>query len=62
MKKPDQYKEVQELRYGNAIICIYRPELTEEERKKRETRLAIALQQFGKEMYEVEQRREAKAI
>lgn len=30
--------------YGNATIKLYRPTLTEEEQKKRENRIALALQ------------------
>ena len=35
---------------GNAIVKIYRPALTEAERRKREDQLLIGLQQFGKAM------------
>jgi hypothetical protein len=36
--------------YGNVEIVVYRPILTEEERKKREAVVHRALVQFGKEM------------
>lgn len=36
------------IRNGNATIIVYRPTLTEEEKKKRETQLALALQECGK--------------
>ena len=45
---------VREYTYGNAIIVIYRPELSDKERKKREERLLIALEQYGKEVKENE--------
>lgn len=35
---------------GNAIIKVYRPDLSKEERKKREQTILIALQQVGKAM------------
>ena len=38
--------------YGNAIIHVYRPELTEEERAKREANLLTALEQFGKAVHQ----------
>lgn len=38
--------------YGNAIIEIHRPTLTPEDRRKRETQIQIALQQFGKAAFE----------
>ena len=39
---------VKTIQHGNAVIKIYRPTLTEEEKKKRETQLALALQECGK--------------
>jgi hypothetical protein len=45
---------VREYTYGNAIIAIYRPELSEKELKRREERLLIALEQYGKEVKENE--------
>lgn len=36
--------------YGNAIIIVRRPELTETEQAKQERHIEIALQQFGKVM------------
>lgn len=43
-----------EYRIGNAIVRVYRPELTEAERKKREDQLRTGLQQFGKAMVDAE--------
>lgn len=40
--------------YGNAIIVVHRPELTEAEQAKQERHIEIALQQFGKAMQETE--------
>lgn len=37
------------IQHGNAIIKIYRPTLTKEEREKRETRIKVALQQYERE-------------
>lgn len=45
-------KAVNEYRHGNAIIYVYRPELTEEERAKRERNLLSALEQYGKAVYQ----------
>ena len=45
---------VKEYEHGNAIIAIYRPELSEKERKKIEERILINLQQIGKELKENE--------
>lgn len=42
---------------GNAEIVIHRPELTEDERRKREHQIEIALQQFGKAMADAERGR-----
>jgi hypothetical protein len=38
--------------YGNATIVTYRPELTEQEQKKRERQIETALQILGKELVE----------
>jgi hypothetical protein len=35
---------------GNVIICVSRPDLTDEERKKREEKILSSLQQYGKEI------------
>lgn len=43
---------VKEYTYGNAIIKVYRPELTELEYEKVEKQILIGLQQIGKEMKE----------
>ena len=43
---------VREYIYGNAIITVYRPELTEEELKRVEKQTLISLQQIGKELEE----------
>ena len=41
---------VKEIRYGNTIIKLSRPTLTEEERQRRETNIERVLQIVGKEM------------
>lgn len=43
---------VREYIYGNAIITVYRPELTKEELKKVEKQVLVGLQQIGKELEE----------
>ena len=43
---------VREYIYGNAIITVYRPELTEEEHRKIEKQILVGLQQIGKELEE----------
>ena len=43
---------VRDYTYGNAIITVYRPELSEKELKKIEEHIIISLQQIGKEMKE----------
>lgn len=43
---------VKEYRYGNAIIRIYRPELSKNDQIKQERNVLIALEQFGKAMEE----------
>lgn len=45
---------VRDYKYGNAIITVYRPELTEKELKKAEDQILISLQQIGKELKENE--------
>lgn len=42
------------IKHGNALIKVFRPVLTEEEQKKRENQIQIALQQFGKAMQDAE--------
>lgn len=42
------------IQHGNATIVISRPELTEAERAKREAKILLALQQFGKAMVDAE--------
>lgn len=37
---------------GNCIVCVTRPELSDEERAKRERQIQIALQQYGRAMQE----------
>ena len=44
--------QVTEYIHNGAIIVVYRPELTEEERKKRENNIKRALDCYGKERYE----------
>lgn len=43
-----------EYTYGNSVIKITRPVLTETERAKMEGRISIALQQFGKAMQDAD--------
>lgn len=43
---------VKEYRYGNAIVRIYRPELSKNDQIKQERNVLIALEQFGKAMEE----------
>ena len=45
---------VREYTYGNAIITVYRPELSERELKKIEEQILISLQHIGKELKENE--------
>lgn len=47
MRNPEQYKETKTLQHGNAIIYIYIPDLTEEEKKKRIKNVEKALYQYG---------------
>lgn len=35
------------IQHGNAVIKVYRPTITDEERKRRERQISIALQQLG---------------
>ena len=51
MKKADTYKETKEFQFGNVTVCVYIPDLTDEERKRRERNIEIALQQCGRELY-----------
>lgn len=44
----ERMQKVKEYQIGNAIVCVTRPELTEAEQKRREARIAAALQNFGK--------------
>jgi hypothetical protein len=41
-----------EYKIGNCVVCVTRPELSDAERAKRERQIQIALQQFGRAMYE----------
>lgn len=52
MKGQDTYKEVKEIKYGNAILCVYIPDLTEEERKRREANVKTTLRIIGRELVE----------
>lgn len=52
-------KEKHVYQVGNAEVVVYRPELTEEERAKRERQIVIALNQFGKAMVDAEKRKTA---
>ena len=53
--------QVNEIRFGNALLKVYRPLLTEEEREKRENDISKSLLQFGKVM-EREKKDENKKI
>ena len=44
--------QVTEYIHNGAIIVVYSPELTEEERKKQENNIKRALDCYGKEEYE----------
>lgn len=46
--------ETREYTCGNAIVVVYRPELSEKEIEKQERQILIALQQIGKELKENE--------
>ncbi len=48
----DIYKEPKEIKYGNAIICVYVPVLKDETRKRREATIQNTLRMVGKEMYQ----------
>ena len=41
---------MKEYTLGNVTICVSRPDLTDEERKKREEKILSNLQQYGKEI------------
>ena len=41
-----------EYHFGNATVYVYRPNLTDAERKKREGVILTALQQYGRAMVE----------
>lgn len=45
---------VREYTYGNALITVYRPDLTESELKKVEAQILVGLHQIGKELKENE--------
>ena len=47
---------VNEYKHGNVTIVVYRPELDEQEFKKQQDRILVALQQFGKEVKENEKK------
>lgn len=46
--------DIREYTYGNATIVVYRPELSDKERKKVEDTILISMQQIGKELKENE--------
>ena len=48
--KQDTYKEIKEVQFGNCIVCVYVPELTEEERKRRENNVKTVLRMIGREL------------
>lgn len=41
-------------RHGNAEIVVYRREMTQEEEAKKNRRILVALERFGKELYRKE--------
>lgn len=43
-----------EFEYGNAIIVVHRPDLSDKEQQKLENQILLAIQQIGKEMKENE--------
>ena len=45
---------VREYTYGNAIVVIHRPKLSDKEKEKQEAQILRALQHIGKEMKENE--------
>lgn len=45
------------VRVGNVTVEVYRPILTEEERKRRENEVVQALAAFGRELYANQQER-----
>lgn len=47
---------MKEIFYGNAVIKLHRPTLSETEQSKRERQIKTALQLFGKEMLEAERK------
>ena len=48
-KKEDKYYLAKTIQHGNATIHIYRPILTEEERKKREQQVIDVLTQLARQ-------------
>lgn len=56
-KKDTERMKMKELQFGNAIIKLTRPTLSETEQAKRERQLENALQLFGKAMVESEGRK-----
>lgn len=47
---PDQYAIKHTYQIGNAEVIVYRPNISEEERKQREAALVHALERFGRAM------------
>lgn len=45
---------MKEYRHGNVVLKIYRPELSDSERAKREQQILNTLQQYGKAMVAAE--------
>lgn len=43
----ENYKQANEIKYGNVTIRVHRPELTNEERAKREMLVITTLQNVG---------------
>ena len=48
----ENYTQVNEITYGNVTIRVHKPELTNEERAKRETLVINTLQYVGGEFLE----------
>ncbi len=52
---PDEPEKV--IRVGNVTVEVYRPILTDQERKRRENEVVQALAVFGRELYANQQER-----
>lgn len=52
MNGQDTYSEPKVITYGNITIRVHRPDLTDEERQRREAHVLAAMQQIGIAMQE----------